>query len=292
MKRPLLPLLILPGLLLANERTAAVDPQAATSGLMQLPIPGTPEFDLLLDGAPEDLVDAEQIPDAEPQAEPPSKYGNKSPYEVSGETYEILPTAKGFRQTGATSWYGKKFHGRRTSSGEIYDMFKMTAAHRYLPLPTYVRVTRPDTGKSVIVKVNDRGPFHSDRIMDLSWAAARKLGIDRMGTAVVSIEALDPGEFQPSLSEKGKKESGLPATEPAIRYYVQVAAFSGLDSATRLQARLLGLVYAPVTISKTYDRFPPVHRVQVGPFASDEDARNMAERIRAAELGEPIILKH
>lgn len=267
-----------------------VDPHEATEGLLQLPIPGTPEFDLLMDGAPEDLVDVEQIPDAVPREEPLSKYGNKTPYEVLGETYEILPTARGFRQTGSASWYGKKFHGQKTSSGEIYDMFKMTAAHRFLPIPTYVRVTRADTGKSIIVKVNDRGPFHSDRIMDLSWAAARKLGIDSMGTAIVSIEALDPAEFQPTLSARGSRETAT-SPESTARYYVQVAAFSGLESATRLQAQLLGVVYAPVTISKTYDRTPPIHRVQVGPFSSEEDARQVGERIRNAGLGDPIMIK-
>lgn len=252
---------------------------------------GSPAFNALKDAPPEAAIDVSAIPDAEPREEPLAAYGNTSPYSVWGETYSILPTVKGFRQSGKVSWYGKKFHGRRTSSGEPYDMYAMTAAHRHLPLPTYVRVRCNRNDTSVIVKVNDRGPFHSERIMDLSWAAARKLGIDQAGTGRCDIEALDPAEFQRQVARNGQ------ATEPARpsppttgdQFYVQVASFSGLDNATQLQAQLLALVYAPVTIAR--DERRPLHRVQVGPFSSDDDARKMSERIRDAKLGDPIVVK-
>jgi len=140
-------------------------------------------------------VDVSQIPDAEPREEPFSRYGNKSPYVVFGESYTVLPTAKGYQERGIASWYGPDFHGKRTSSWEIYDMFRMTAAHKSLPLPSYVKVTNLQNGKHVIVKVNDRGPFHDGRIIDLSFAAAKKLDMAVDGTAQVEVVALDPGDF-------------------------------------------------------------------------------------------------
>ena len=143
------------------------------------------------DGPPLQVIDFDKIPDAVPRREPRSRYGN-NPYKVLGKRYIPMKSARGFKQKGVASWYGKKFHGRRTSSGEIYDMFKMTAAHPTLPLPTYVRVTNLDTKKRIIVKVNDRGPFLHGRIIDLSYAAAHKLGIARKGTGRVRIKAITP----------------------------------------------------------------------------------------------------
>ena len=143
------------------------------------------------DGPPLQARDFGEIPDAVPRREPRSRYGN-NPYQVLGKRYIPMKLARGFRQKGVASWYGKKFHGQRTSSGEIYDMFKMTAAHPTLPLPTYVRVTNLDTKKWIIVKVNDRGPFLHGRIIDLSYAAAHKLGIAGKGTGRVHIKAIVP----------------------------------------------------------------------------------------------------
>ncbi len=143
------------------------------------------------DSPPTRTMDYDKIPDAVPRREPRSRYGN-NPYKALGKRYRPMKSAKGFRQKGIASWYGKKFHGRRTSSGETYDMFKMTAAHPTLPLPTYVSVTNLDTKKKIIVKVNDRGPFLHGRIIDLSYAAAQKLGIARKGTGRVLINAIVP----------------------------------------------------------------------------------------------------
>jgi len=133
------------------------------------------------------------IPDAEPRSEPLHKYANR-PYEVFGKKYVPLASVQPFSQRGVASWYGKKFHGQKTSSGETYDMYKMTAAHPTLPIPSYVRVTHVGNGKSVVVRVNDRGPFHAGRIIDLSYVAAYKLGYVGAGSAQVQLEAIVPGQ--------------------------------------------------------------------------------------------------
>lgn len=144
--------------------------------------------------------DVSRVPDAVPRLEPPSRGGNRSTYEVWGKTYSVLPEARGYARQGTASWYGEKFHGYATSNGEIYDMYKMTAAHRSLPLPSFVRVTSLDNGRSVIVRVNDRGPFHNDREIDLSYAAAARLDILDSGTGRVKVEAIDVEQW---LAENG-----------------------------------------------------------------------------------------
>jgi rare lipoprotein A len=253
---------------------------------------GTHDFNVIKDAAPDAPVDVSQVPDAEPVEEPLSAYGNRNPYTVLGETYELVPTIKGFRQSGGASWYGKKFHGLKTSSGEKYDMYKMTAAHRNLPLPTYIRVTNKANRKSVIVKVNDRGPFHSERILDLSYAAAAKLDMLKTGTAQVEIEALDPAEFQRKLGTSGKPTGSAASTDIAAgsNFYVQVGAFGELANATALQSKLLELIYAPVVIART-EAPALVHRVQIGPFFTLADADKVAQIIRDGELGTPIVVK-
>lgn len=138
-------------------------------------------------------VDLDTISDAVPVAEPRARYGNMAQYEAMGRTYRTLPSSVGYEAEGMASWYGEEFHGRRTSSGEPYDMYAMTAAHPTLPLPTYVEVVNLDNGRRVVVRVNDRGPFHADRIIDVSYAAAHRLGMIGRGTARVRIRALQPG---------------------------------------------------------------------------------------------------
>ena len=146
------------------------------------------------DGPPSYDVDVSNIPNAVPKVEPKSAYGNPNSYMVKGATYYPLMSSKGFTQTGLASWYGTRFHEKDTSSREPYDMFAMTAAHKTLPLPTYLIVTNLENGRRVIVRVNDRGPFYSNRIIDLSYTAAKKLGIYPKGTARVKIEAIDPAK--------------------------------------------------------------------------------------------------
>lgn len=143
------------------------------------------------DSAPDGLEDVDLIPEPEVKAEPRSRYGNRSPYKVLGKSYQVLDSADGYDERGTASYYGNKFHRRRTSSLEVYDMYAFSAAHKTLPLPSFARVTNLDNGKSVIVRVNDRGPFHDGRIIDLSYAAAVKLGIDRKGTGNVRVEGLN-----------------------------------------------------------------------------------------------------
>lgn len=157
----------------------------ATSSAPRTPVPAIRE---------ETPTDAEvaAIPDAVPVPEPPSRYGNPTEYEVNGVTYRVLEGSEGYEAEGLASWYGSDFHGRRTSSGEPYDMYAMTAAHRSLPLPTYVEVTNLENGEVVVLRVNDRGPFHEGRIIDVSYVAARKLGLVGPGTARVRVRALEP----------------------------------------------------------------------------------------------------
>ena len=139
-----------------------------------------------------DGINFDEIPDAIPRAELKSRSGNPETYVIDGVTYRVMDTSDGYREQGIASWYGGYFHGRRTSSGDVYDMYLMTAAHKSLPLPTYVRVTNLANGRSVVLRVNDRGPFVGDRIIDLSFAAATKLGMAAQGTAQVEVVALDP----------------------------------------------------------------------------------------------------
>jgi rare lipoprotein A len=263
-----------------------------------MPAFGSDDFNRIKDAHPDAPPDVSQVPDARPVEEPRSRYGNKSPYKVLGATYHVLPTARGYEATGNASWYGKKFHGLRTSSGEKYDMYKMTAAHRSLPLPSYARVTNLANGRSVIVKVNDRGPFHSARIMDLSYAAAARLDMIRQGTARVKIEALEPAEYR--RENEGRAQQQAPAPEPVVTaasaaamagglFFVQVGAFSEVANATALQEKILGLVQAPVAIAHSGEP-TPVNRVQVGPFGTREEADRVAQLIREHALGSPIVV--
>nr|WP_299242728.1 septal ring lytic transglycosylase RlpA family protein [uncultured Halomonas sp.] len=163
------------------------------------------------DAYPELPPDVSDVPDAVPRVEPRSASGNRSTYQVWGKTYHVMADPTGYEKRGTASWYGQKFHGYATASGEIYDMYKMSAAHRSLPLPTYARVTNTDNGRSVIVKVNDRGPFHGDRLIDLSYAAAARLDILGNGTGNVEVEAIDPAAWQAGQQRQRSGQSGAPA---------------------------------------------------------------------------------
>ncbi|HEX7046735.1 MAG TPA: septal ring lytic transglycosylase RlpA family protein [Gammaproteobacteria bacterium] len=228
------------------------------------------------DGAPEKAFDASGIPDAVPKVEPYSRYGNPDSYVVFGERYHVLDSADDFRQRGDASWYGTKFHGRRTSSGETYDMYLMTAAHKTLPLPTYVRVTNLDNDKSIIVRVNDRGPFHDGRIIDLSYAAALKLDVVSTGTAPVEIVAIDPVAFHANdAPPEPALVTAAPAEETAgASVFIQLGAFSSADNALDLKRTLEVAGLRPVTI--TPQAGDSLFRVRLGPFtattAADEAA--------------------
>ncbi|NIA01422.1 MAG: septal ring lytic transglycosylase RlpA family protein, partial [Planctomycetia bacterium] len=155
----------------------------------------TSRYSQAQDSAPYRAIDVSAVKDAIPRVEPKSRYGNPASYVVLGKRYTTLASSKGYKKRGIASWYGTKFHGHRTSSGESYDMYEMSAAHKTLPLPTYARVSNLRNGRSVIVKINDRGPFHENRVIDLSYAAASRLGILGKGTGLVEVEAIDPGTY-------------------------------------------------------------------------------------------------
>lgn len=228
------------------------------------------------DGAPERSVDVSRVPDAVPKYEERSKYGNPPSYEVLGKRYYVLDSSKGFVERGIASWYGKKFHGRRTSSGETYDMYAMTAAHKHLPLPTYVEVTNLENNRRVVVKVNDRGPFHANRIIDLSYTAAAKLGIINNGTGLVEVRAIQPGQPQKrtiQVRNVSKDRDRAPA------FYIQVGAFSYLANAENLRRKLSSFGEDLVNINRTVIDGEVLHRVRIGPLVTVATADRIVDRL-------------
>lgn len=230
------------------------------------------------DGPPSGVeIDLASIPEPVPRAEPRSRYGNHSPYTVHGRTYRVLESAKGYVERGLASWYGTKFHGRPTSSFEPYDMFQYTAAHRTLPLPTYARVTNLENGESVVVRINDRGPFKPDRIIDLSYVAALRLGIVARGTAMVEVRALDPEEAEPGpVTAAG--QGGGPV-------FVQVGAFLKRDNAKHTRARLQQAGLEGVRLTRVRANGRTFWRVRLGPFHEAAQAGRVLAEVR--RLGFP-----
>lgn len=222
------------------------------------------------DGPPSVPVDAAAVPNAVPRVEPRSPYGNPPYYEVDGRRYHIMKSSKGYVKRGIASWYGSKFHGRRTSSGELYNMNAMTAAHRTLPIPTYVQVTNLRNGRKVIVKVNDRGPFVRNRIIDLSYVAAVKLGITAKGTGLVEVRAIDPSRRARLAQAKAGSDAGHVASD----LYLQVGAFTDRTNAERLSRRVDSLKPgAAIQVSEASSArgSAPIFRVRIGPLP-DVDA--------------------
>ncbi|MEE4296046.1 MAG: septal ring lytic transglycosylase RlpA family protein [Wenzhouxiangella sp.] len=229
-----------------------------------------------VDGAPDGTLDVSLIRPVTPRPEPRSPYGNHSPYEVLGQTYHVRPSAAGYRERGIASWYGTKFHGRLTSSGEPYDMYQLTAAHRSLPLPTFAEVTHLENGRSIIVRINDRGPFHQDRIIDLSWAAAVKLGIDQAGTGPVEVRAISFAEPE------------VPVVRPAsLPVLLQVGAFSERQRAEALAATLSESGVRPILIEPAHAARGRIWRVRVGPLNDLEQVFSATDRITALGFQRP-----
>lgn len=238
------------------------------------------------DIGPTEGFDASRVPDAVPRYEVRTKAGNKSPYTILGETYYVLESNEGFKQKGIASWYGKKFHGHKTSNGEVYSMYGMTATHKTLPIPSYVRVTNTDNGRTVIVRVNDRGPFHEGRVIDLSYAAAQKLGYADKGTANVELEVIN--------TEGDSTTEPYPAAADALPvghgYYVQVGAYTNPESAQKVKKMLEGWAKDPVLITRSNESGVTVHRVRVGPFTRRRDAEKLHNNLQRRNFGSPIIL--
>jgi rare lipoprotein A len=232
------------------------------------------------DGPPKrSRVDLSTITDPVPRPEPRSDSGN-DPYIVFGKTYYPLREAKDYRERGIASWYGKKFHGKRTSSGEPYDMYAMTAAHRTLPLPSYVRVRNLANGNAVVVRVNDRGPFLHNRLIDLSYAAAFKLGILSTGTGVVEVEALtvETNAIVPVNSKEIDNNLHSPSADKFPQLYMQVGAFRNWQNAATLRSRLAAARFDPVFIQSEVRENVRFYRVRVGPIASVPDSDALIER--------------
>ena len=211
---------------------------------------------------------------------PKSRSGNRSGYEVFGQRYEVLDSAKGFTQTGVASWYGSKFHGRATASGEIYDMHLLTAAHKNLPLPTFARVTRVDNGRSIVVKINDRGPFVGDRIIDLSFGAAAALDMLESGKAEVVVEAISDHDTTPqmaSTSTEGSRASVAAAPQQQGYRFVQVGAFSESANAQALIERVDGATGLPAQMD--FESTRELYRVMVGPLADSDSVDAALQRL-------------
>ena len=269
------------------------------------------------DVTPEGLL---ELPDADPRIEPYSKSGNK-PYVVFGKQYVPITNDRPFKQTGRGSWYGKKFHGQKTSSGERYDMYKMSAAHPTLPIPSYARVTNVSNGNQVIVRVNDRGPFHSSRVIDLSYTAALKLGYIGHGSADLQVERLLPADIEQILAKKGNVSTSamaMPVTEStqlapaamqpvafvsngnassdaaerpvASGFYLQFGAYSQAANAESIRTRLAqdaGNVLPQLTVEPSNN----LYRLYSGPFATRETAAAAAAQVQGTVGVKPFVVQ-
>lgn len=242
-----------------------------------------PDFDDVRDSGPKQAIDTSHVPDAVPRHELRTIAGNKNPYTVLGKTYHLLADESAYKERGKASWYGKKFHGRRTSNGEIYDMYAMTAAHKTLPIPSYVRVTNLNTGKTAVVRVNDRGPFHSGRIIDLSYAAAQRLGILNAGTGLVEVEIVVPNETASAPLQAKPLNNIVPGSKLPPNTYLQIGAFSSEASAKQFAAQVGSKLAYPVIINRTQtDKI--IYRVRVGPIADARDLQEIRHQIERLNI--------
>jgi rare lipoprotein A len=241
------------------------------------------------DRGPDRPVDVSHVGDAIPKYEVRTIVGNKSPYKVKGIVYRVMSDAKGYEEAGIASWYGKKFHGNKTSNGEVYDMYAMTGAHKTLPIPSYVRVENLENKKSIVVRINDRGPFAPGRIIDLSYAGAKKLGYLDAGTARVRVTYIDvPKPTQAASTESVGRQSNRPTVENT-QLYIQVGAFSSYQTALDEQAKVDRIASWPTLVdSNLIADSAPVHRVQVGPLPDMEAFETLRQRLLSNGFGEPV----
>lgn len=233
------------------------------------------------DSIPAGAPDISKLTEPVPKVEPLSLYGNKSPYSVRGQSYRVLPSAGGYDKRGIASFYGNKFQGYKTSSLETYDMYAFSAASTTLPLPSYAKVTNLENGKSVIVRVNDRGPFHADRLIDLSLAAAVKIGIWPKGTGQVEVVGIDPGHPVSELARSPVVTGGH------AEIFLQVGAFSSEENAQRLAQRLRQAGLGVVQLSEVLVNGQSVHRVRIGPLANASRADQISDRVERMGLPRP-----
>ncbi len=226
-----------------------------------VPIAGADLPPSIVPQPPMPQISPTEVPDAVPRVEPRSRYGNPPFYEVFGKRYYVLSASVDYVERGIASWYGPGFHKIRTSTGEPYDMYAMTAAHKTLPLPAYVRVTNLQNGRSIVVRVNDRGPFVGNRIIDLSYSAAAKLDMLRHGTAMVEVRAIDPGA--PAIPAAAASAAAAPGRTGSL--FVQAGAFADPANASRLADKLRGGTYGNVTVRNDVIAGRAMYRVRIGP---------------------------
>ncbi|MFD1218322.1 septal ring lytic transglycosylase RlpA family protein [Microbulbifer celer] len=255
-------------------------------------------FDQLRDSGPDVPVDMLATPEVTPVREPIGVAGNKSPYVVAGVKYRVLQGAKGYKERGHASWYGTKFHGRKTANGEVYNMYAMSAAHKTLPLPSYAKVTNLDNGRSIIVRVNDRGPFVPGRIIDLSYTAAQKLGYVDKGVARVEVVALDPDSL-PSATETLAVEKDAAARQALPEdasfklppnTFLQVGAYSSSSQAEEIRKQLAAAFGYPVSVSPVKRSGKTLYRVRIGPIAQQRALAALRESVEQKSLGQPQVV--
>lgn len=222
------------------------------------------------DGAPLVPIAAADVADAVPRPDPLLPAGNTSPYVIEGREYRVLASATGYEETGVASWYGTKFHGQRTANGEIYDLYLATAAHRSLPLPSYVRVTNLRNDRQIVVRVNDRGPFHSERLIDLSYAAAVRLGFAEQGTTEVRVETIELAGVDDRRGQPGGEYR-----------YLQLGAFSSLRSARELRDSVSAMVEVPVRVSPVDVGGQRLNRVRLGPVDDGRELQRLRDLLLA-----------
>ena len=251
-------------------------------------------------------LDVAKIKPVIPRVEPRTGAGNKSPYTIDGHTYTVLKSEAGYTEVGLASWYGRKFQGFLTANGEKYDMFQLSAAHTTLPIPSYAKVTNMDNGKTVVVRINDRGPFHPGRIIDMSYAAAVSLGYAGSGTARVKVEAVLPDGARASSRAPAPVETSpaQPVNAPVSvenlakerqmiesgrgADYLQIGAFSSEKSAQSLQTRLQAMTRMPIVIhNEAAANGARLYKVRVGPLADDVQVQALQDALTAAKLGTP-----
>ncbi len=263
---------------------------------LQLAKPSLPVLLVLLlnacgvrDGAPDRYGrNWDEIPDAIPKKVKQSKYGNPASYEVFGKTYYVLDSSEGFKQKGDASWYGTKFHGRRTSSGETYNMYAMTAAHKTLPIPCYVEVKNLNNGRKAVVRVNDRGPFHDGRIIDLSYAAATKLGVAATGTAPVQIRVVTKGY----IDERNGQGTDKDYVTDDGKLYIQIAAFGTEENAMEMIEDLRSKNFRSARIHVDNNNGKLLYRVRIGPVPTSNVAEKVLAQLKEINLNNAKIIRY
>jgi rare lipoprotein A len=265
-------------LLLAGCTTQTPDSRDAATRDAAKPAPKS-RYAVAHDFAPLRPISPDEVSDAIPRPDPILAVGNMSPYIVDGVTYEVLKNYRSYREQGTASWYGAKFTGHETSNGELYDVYQASAAHKSLPIPSYARVTNLENGKSIVVRVNDRGPFHSDRIMDLSYAAAVKLGYMEKGTAQVEVEVIDVAGV------KDRRDDAY-----GIYRFLQLGAFGKEATARTLMQELQALLPAPVFIDPVDAGGTRLYRVRVGPVEDTNQLLALQQQLQDSgyDAGQPL----